>query len=312
MTFDTRNDKLVLRVRDKHAPIRVYNTDTWRLHDELGGDIDHVTDGLHHDVTVDTRRNLYVINVHQTPVNHRVIRMNTDGTCSDDCCPSWGHREVRSMAYNQDADVYVFCVGDDWFFVRKYFWSYYVDWPVHVPRGTVTVATDTFQGKPIIILCGKDYIKLYHMCGVHIKTYSSYVTLEGRDVIMGFPRPAYIDDKGKVFALDTANTCLVRFWKEGNVLRKEELNTQNLSLSTVARVNKMAVNREKKFLALLHDCDNGVCDITIYRDDNNSVSELGLMWRFVKQVRQWWPLPVVVILARPARGFLCWWWKNGR
>ena len=234
MAFDSRNRKLVVRVGDKHAPIRVYNTDDWSLYDEFGGSVKDITRGDNQDVCVDTKRNVYVINTSSWTGLGKLVRVNPDGTYRDKFEFRSPTRQMTSLDYSRYSDVYVCHVKVVYYFRDESHVEIIsagslqklrnVSITCSLPGSVVRVGM--LDKRPVFVISDINSVNLYDLeSGVTLRSHSTYHTLGGRERALRDCGGVCLGSGGQILVADVGNTCLVGIWRNRKHVTKREIAT---------------------------------------------------------------------------------------
>ena len=223
------------------SPIRVYNMDDWSLHDEFGGNIIGVGGTEYLDLTVDTKRNVYVINIPGS-LTGELVRLRADGTVEKELSLGETNCQILSIDYGEKDDVYVAFVRCEQSEIRvmksdtfevvasrttgKAFKNeptlnddYSYQRHKQPPPKRQQVRIGTIDQKSIIVLMDNMNIKLFDIGARPLRSYSLYTSAEGRLQGLSALRGVCVYKEGRIV---TVGQRFIGFWNvEEKVYRKE-------------------------------------------------------------------------------------------
>ena len=223
-TGDAKNE-LIVRASDNANPIKVYNN-KGVIKKQMGSEMKGLT-GYYKQVSMDTRRNLYLIPI----IAGSLIRMHSDGTVKDTTQLS---KNLNAVAYIADQDLYVVsdcdvkygrvslvspdtltvvrCIGDKGIF----------DCPYYVCVGDINGSTTI-----VVSDFGNNTLYLYSVSGELIRTYGPDTHTLGR---LNGPRSPCLDRAGRIIICDSNNSRVLRVWSVKDTEHWEGLlDTEQLS-----------------------------------------------------------------------------------
>ena len=230
-TFDNKNMRLVIRTNSATSPIRVYNMDDWSLHDEFGGNIRKVCGPNakeYLDLTTDTKRNVYVINIPESSTGN-LVRIHENGNVGKTL--SLGEKRwILSVDYGAKDDVYACLVKEEHYKIRVIkpdtftsvadTWVGDITYSHHTPTHACKVRIGTMEQKTTIVLMNSNTIQLFDIGTCPLRTYSLYTSAEGKLVELNNPTGLSVDNKGRIIVVGER---VVGFWNDTKKVHRKEL-----------------------------------------------------------------------------------------